>query len=160
MMTWQLVCAVNATTLVHLCNIYMHIIIMMATVVTPCINLSHSHSLSLSRSVGEDFNLPPEIIFTTPFFPVGSEDGDLLCFNISIIDDSCFEGDHNFLINLVSPEQNVAFQPVQSASVMIRDNDGVCQIETYAKCLSKLPEVIELQPQHKQSTENPNCPDQ
>ena len=58
------------------------------------------------------------------FFPFGSEDMAILPINVTIIDDECFEKEHNFTIDIVSSEDNIGIGPLVETTVIIMDNDG------------------------------------
>lgn len=71
---------------------------------------------------GTDFLiLDPEGLF----FPEGSENGQILCPNITIIDDNNFEKDHTFSVHITSLEANIFTTDVNHTTVLIVDNEGM-----------------------------------
>lgn len=58
---------------------------------------------------------------TTLFFPVGSETGDEVCSNITIVDDGAFEKNEEFFINLESERNVIVITP--RIFVHIQDDD-------------------------------------
>lgn len=71
---------------------------------------------------GSDFSAPDNL--DSLFFPAGSENEATLCFNITILEDLCFEKDHNFSLHINSTEDNVNIGPLKYAEVIIYDNEG------------------------------------
>ena len=74
-------------------------------------------------SLGDD-----DYVLPTPFelaYHAGSEIGTQLCVDISIIDDTAFEGTHNFTVHLVDPG-NPCCTLVSPSTIQIDilDNDG------------------------------------
>ena len=98
-----------------------------------CTCLSHViiHSSHIPLDDGSDFLMPTatDLIVT---FPEGSGNGASDCFQIEILDDDDFEGDHEFGINVmsVSPAGIATFSGL--AQIIIMDNDGklLTQIDT------------------------------
>ena len=72
---------------------------------------------------GEDFS--PQVDISSLFFEASSVNGQLLCINFTIVDDLCFEKDHNFSISINTTEDNVDIGPLADTSVLIIDNEGV-----------------------------------
>ena len=58
------------------------------------------------------------------FFPSGSDDMAILPINVTILDDSSFEKEHNFTIMITSTEDNVGIGPTVETTVIIVDDDG------------------------------------
>lgn len=73
----------------------------------------------------EDFVLPVDVLLLGSFFPNGSLDGAILCVDITIIDDECFEKNHTFEFLIASTEENVAITPIQTVTIVIIDNEGI-----------------------------------
>ena len=72
--------------------------------------------------LSEDFNQ------STPFsitFEATSISGDVACIDISTIDDTALEGDHNFSVSLISSnlEDNIQLS-TDSVTAAIEDNDS------------------------------------
>ena len=67
-----------------------------------------------------DFSVPNSL-----FFPSGSNNGDVRCINVTIIDDLCFEKNHSFSIHITDTEDNVNTGPFIYALVLIIDNEGM-----------------------------------
>ena len=90
-----------------------------------CTCLSHViiHSSHIPLGDGSDFLTPAaaDLIVT---FPEGSGSGASDCFQIEILDDNDFEGDHEFGISVmsVSPAGIATFAGL--AQIIIMDNDG------------------------------------
>ena len=85
-------------------------------------NNSYNNYLTVLLLDGQDFlssSISPDL-----FFPAGSEEGALLCTNITILDDDIFEGDHDFSIHINSTSENIQVTEPQSATVFIIDDDG------------------------------------
>ncbi len=59
----------------------------------------------------------------TVYVPIGSSNGSLVCVNITIVDDSSFEKENYFLVNVGDVENNVFIEDRQSL-IHVIDNDG------------------------------------
>ena len=81
----------------------------------PTAFLSCRHLLS----AGADFDVVSMLIAS---FPVGSNNGTLLCLNVTITNDFAFEKDEYFFVE-VEPEAGVAILE-NRATVIIQDDDG------------------------------------
>lgn len=79
---------------------------------------------------GNDFYLPLDILLLSPFFPEGSEDGAILCLNVSIVDDDGFEGNHSFVVVAVPPFFNEdQIRPLTTVTIV--DNEGAMALNMY-----------------------------
>ena len=91
-----------------------------------CTCLSHViiHSSHIPLGAGTDFLTPAasDLIVT---FPEGSVNGASDCFQIEILDDGDFEGDHEFGLSIMSVSPAGIAAPFAGiAQVTIMDNDG------------------------------------
>ena len=75
--------------------------------------------------VGQDFN-PPSATVT---FPSGQSPPSQ-CININILSDENFEGDHNFLVELMSISPPEIATTGASVTVTIQDDDSKCLISS------------------------------
>ena len=53
-----------------------------------------------------------------------SSTGSMLCVNITLIGDSVYEGDEQFLVNLTNSQMQARVGPITQACITIRDDDG------------------------------------
>ena len=61
---------------------------------------------------------------TTATFQIG--DAAPACINITVIDDDCFEGDHQFTVMLTNPSPStIVIDSNDDVTVTIRDSDGI-----------------------------------
>jgi hypothetical protein len=72
-----------------------------------------------STLAGEDY----EAIHETRSFPINSNNGARVCFNITVLDDNVLEGDQYFIAQLESSENNVVIH-TPYIKITIGDNES------------------------------------
>ena len=100
-----------------------------------CTCLSHViiHSSHIPLGAGTDFVTPAmsDLIVT---FPEGSGSGASDCFQIEILDDDDFEGDHDFAISIIAATISpaIVMDAANIGQILITEDDGklLTQIDT------------------------------
>lgn len=72
----------------------------------------------------DDFSVP-----ANTFFPIGSDNTTMVCVNVTIFDDLCYERNHSFSIHLGLHEDNVLAGAPIYAFVNIIDDERTCELE-------------------------------
>ena len=81
--------------------------------------LNH-HVLFIAPDEGDDYT----VMSDSTTFGSGATNGDTACISIDIVDDDDFEGDHDFLVQILSISPSIASGGGSLATVTIQDNNG------------------------------------
>ena len=100
--------------------LYMYMYMLYIELHSPyCMIMSANYCVLISPD-NDDFT----VMDNSATFGSGAIDGSTACINIDIIDDSNFEGDHVFQVQIRDITPSIASGTGSLASVMIQDNNG------------------------------------